>query len=72
MPAKDNAVFEGDGFLIALCGFEAIPLTQFHAEVRGDGNPVPALAAMCRPNDWIVTDCANGQAINLSAEEAAG
>jgi hypothetical protein len=37
-------------------------------EVRGDGNPIPALAALCVPNGWIAMNTADDSVIDLSAD----
>jgi hypothetical protein len=71
-PATERAEFEGDGFSLVLYGFEAQPLTAIHAEVRGDGNPVPVLAALCRPNGWLAVDDASGQPVEMAGTAAAG
>lgn len=71
-PATELAEFAGDRFSIVLYGFEAQPLAAIHAEVRGDGNPVPALAALCRSHAWVAVDDASGEPVDLGAAEAAG
>jgi hypothetical protein len=63
--ATEKAEFEGEGFSFVLYGFEAQPLTTIHAEVRGDGNPVAALAALCAPHGWLAVDAASGQHVDL-------
>jgi hypothetical protein len=70
-PATEQALFEGDGYSIELYGFEGQPLQMLLLEVRGDGNPMPALAAICRPNGWIVIDNASGKPVDLDAVTAA-
>src|SRR5262249_20586970 len=71
-PATERAEFDGDGFSVVLYGFEAEPLAAIHAEVRGDGNPVPVLAALCRPHGWVAIDDASGQPVELADAVAAG
>jgi hypothetical protein len=71
-PAAEQAEFEGDGFSLELYGFEAQPLSAIHANIRGNGNPVPVLAALCRPHDWLAIDDAGGKPIDLTGAEAAG
>ena len=71
-PAMEEAFFEGSDFSVALYGFEVRPLLCIHAEVRGNGNPLPALAALCQPNGWIAIDVASDQAIDLTADAAVG
>lgn len=72
MPAKVGAVFQGEHFTVSLYGFDAQPLVAFHADVRGDGNPVPLLAALCRPNDWIAIDNASDTPFDLAGPSAIG
>ncbi|HEV3383496.1 MAG TPA: hypothetical protein VG097_01710, partial [Gemmata sp.] len=55
--------FDGGEFSIQLYGFEAQPIPSVCVEVRGNGNPVPLLAAICIPNGWIATDGRDGQRI---------
>lgn len=69
--ATERAELEGDGFSILLYGFEAQPLTVIHADVRGQGNPLPVLTALCRPHGWLAIDNASGQPVELSGDEAA-
>jgi hypothetical protein len=71
-PATEQAEFEGDGFSVVLYGFEANPLSAIHAEVRGNGNPAPMLAALCRPHEWVAVDDASGQPVELAGAAAAG
>jgi|GEM_PF-3162297 len=71
-PATMQAVFNDDGCSLLLYRFEAQPLGAIHVEVRGGGNPVPVLAALCRPNGWVVVDDASGEPVELSGVAAAG
>lgn len=71
-PARVRAAFEGGGLSVLLYGFEARPLVALHAEVRGEGNPVPLLAALCRPSGWEAVDDATGRPVDLSGAAAAG
>lgn len=72
MPAKLGAVFQGDMFTVSLYGFEAVPMQMIHAEIRGDGNPVPVLAALCLPCGWVAVDDASGQTVDLAGATASG
>ena len=69
-PARVRAVLEENGVSVLLYGFEADPLVALHAEVRGDGDPVPILAAVCRPRGWIAVDDAAGQPVDLAGAAA--
>jgi hypothetical protein len=71
-PAVEQAEFEGDGFSIQLYGFGSCPLAAFHAELRGDGDPVPVLRALCVPNGWIAVDDSSGRPMERTSESAAG
>jgi hypothetical protein len=62
---------EGDGFSIRLFGFEGTPIGAVHAEVRGDGNPLEVLSALCFANAWVAVDDAIGKSIQLSSGAAA-
>jgi hypothetical protein len=57
---------------IRLYGFEAVPLTCVHAEVRGNGNPLPVLAAICRGNGWVVVESDGGTPVELAGATAPG
>jgi hypothetical protein len=69
-PARVQAVFEGDGLSVLVYGFEAAPLVALHVEVRGDGHPVPVLAALCRPNGWVADDDGTGRPVDLAGAAA--
>jgi hypothetical protein len=71
-PATERAEFEGEGFSVELYGFEANPLDAIHTNVRGSGDPVPVLAALCRPHGWVAIDDASGQPVDLAGADAAG
>ena len=71
-PAVEQADYDGESFSIRLYGFDQVPLVSVCAEIRGNGNPLPAIAALCRPNGWIAIDIANNQPVDLEAEAASG
>lgn len=71
-PATEQADYEGDGFSMRFYGFGAQPLRAVYAEVRGDGNPLLVLAALCRSNKWIVTDDTSGRPVDLDGAVAEG
>jgi hypothetical protein len=71
-PATLQADFEAGDFSMQFYGFESQPLRTIRVEVRGNGNPLPVLAALCKPNGWIAIDCATSQFIELAAAAAAG
>jgi hypothetical protein len=63
---KLEAGFEGEGFSIQFYA-EDSTLHSIGAEVRGEGNPLPALAALCVPNGWIVVDAGDKSVVDLSS-----
>lgn len=64
--------FESDDFSIRLYGFETVPVKAIHLEIRGNGNPLPFIAAICLPSGWIAVDCSNGQTLDFSSRSASG
>jgi len=60
------ANFEGEGFIIQFYAGDTPLLESVGAEVRGDGNPIPALAALCVPNGWGVVNVSDGSIVELS------
>jgi hypothetical protein len=70
LPATEQAEFEGDRLSLVLYGLDAQPLTALRAEVRGNGNPVPVLTALCVPNAWVAVDDATGNPIDLTGPAA--
>jgi hypothetical protein len=71
-PTTERAEYVGDRYTMVLYGFEAQPLCTINVELRGDGNPMPVLAALCRPNGWMAIDDTSRQALDLASDEAAG
>ena len=65
-PASLEADFDGGKFLIQFYGFEHQPLQKIYVDVRGNGNPLPALAALCMPNGWLAIDNASSKPIELT------
>ena len=64
--------FDAGEFSVRLYGFEAQPIAAVYVEVRGNGNPVPLLAAICIPNGWVAIDGTDGQPVDLAGEAANG
>jgi hypothetical protein len=69
-PRPLSAFFEGVGFTIEFAAENEPLIRSLSADVRGDGNPVPALTALCRPNGWAVINIANGAVVDLTANES--
>ena len=57
---------------IEFFGFENEPIRFFYADVRGNGNPIPALAAICLPNGWTAIDFSENKQIDLVSGDASG
>jgi hypothetical protein len=70
--SKLLGIFDAAELSMRLYGFEAQPIRSVCAEVRGNGDPLPLLAAICNPNGWCATDDRDGQQIDLTAESAKG
>lgn len=62
-----NADYEADGFSLQLYADDSPVLDSIGIEVRGNGNPLAALAELCLPNGWLAINVADGTEINLSA-----
>jgi hypothetical protein len=71
-PARVRAEFKSGEFSVSFYGLESEILCSVLAEVRGNGNPVSVLAALCLPNGWIVIDDASGRPVDLSGNSATG
>jgi hypothetical protein len=69
-PRQLNAIFEGRDFSIEFYANDEATIDAVGAEIRGNGNPVPALSALCIPNGWAVVNAADGAAVDLSSEES--
>ncbi|HEX5445729.1 MAG TPA: hypothetical protein VFW87_18015 [Pirellulales bacterium] len=67
-----TADFEGSDFSIQFYAEDRPRIEAVGAEVRGNGNPVPALAALCEDNEWAVVNVADGALLDLAAEDAPG
>jgi hypothetical protein len=70
--ARVRAECASGKFSISFYGLESEPLCSVLAEVRGNGNPVPVLAALCVPNGWIAIDDASGTPVDLSGGSPTG
>jgi hypothetical protein len=72
LPAKVGAMLSIDELVVSLYGFGAQPLLMIHAEFRGEGNPLPVLASLCKPNGWLAVDDASGERVDLTELEGSG
>ena len=63
---------DGDLSLRFYLGSKA-DVQKIDVEIRGDGNPLPVIAAICLRHGWIAVDAAyGGQPLDLSASQAPG
>jgi hypothetical protein len=65
-----NAEFEGGEFSIQFYAGDRSQIESIGVEVRGNGNPMPALAALCQPNGWAVINNADDTALDLAATDS--
>lgn len=65
-----NADFEDDALSIQFYAQDRPHIDAIGAEVRGNGNPIPALAALCLPNGWSAVNLADGALVDLTAKDA--
>ena len=66
-PRQLNADFEGNDFSIQFYAENEPQIRALGAEVRGEGNPIPPLAALCGANGWAVINIANDTVVDLAA-----
>lgn len=69
-PRQLNADFEGGDFSIQFYSANEPQIKALGVEVRGDGNPVPSLAALCESNDWVAIDNADQTVVDLTAKNS--
>ena len=58
-----EACFQGDGFQIEFSCADTEKIIELSANVRGDGDPLPALRRLCEGTDWIVFEDATGRSV---------
>lgn len=65
-------VLEGDGFSIEF-NFQAHgPVTGFMLHVRGGGDPITPIVAMCKLNGWAALDTSSGEFLDLAKPSVDG
>jgi hypothetical protein len=64
-----RGLYKGSGFTLEFF-FADGPISLFHVDVRGGGNPMPVLAELCRANGWLVKEPATGKVLDLTAPSA--
>lgn len=68
--AQLHADYEDGDLSIQFYADDRPQIEAVGVEVRGSGNPIPALAALCEPNGWAVVNVADGKPIDLTAKDA--
>jgi hypothetical protein len=62
-----EGIFTMDSLVIQFYAKDESVLYAMNAEVRGRGNPIPALSAICAPRGWVVVDDSQQSVVDLSA-----
>lgn len=62
-----EAFFEGDHFSIEFYCEDASEIDDLGANIRGTGDPLPALAAICLPNGWSAQNDVDRSLIDLAS-----
>ena len=70
-PRQLNADFKGGDFSIQFFAENEPHIKALGVEVRGEGNPVPSLAALCELNGWAVINNADDTVVDLAATNSA-
>ena len=70
-PRQLHADFDGGDFSIQFYSENEPRIKALGVEVRGEGNPVPPLAALCEPNGWAVINNADDTFVDLAATNSA-
>ena len=66
-----EAEFEAEDVSIQFYASHEPVLERVNGEVRGNGDPIPALAAICVKRGWSVIDSAEQSIVNLSSGSGA-
>lgn len=66
-----NAGFESGDLSIQFYTTDSPVIQEVGVEVRGRGNPIPALAALCTSNGWAAIENMTALPIDLSAADSA-
>jgi len=68
-----TAVYRSGGVILEIYGFkENDPVGSILVDVRGDGNPIPALKAICEPKGWTIVEMGeDGEFLDLSGPATA-
>jgi hypothetical protein len=65
-----EAIFEAENYIIQFYASSDDVLFCIDADVRGNGDPLSALAAVCRRHNWCVIDVATKTRIDINAAVA--
>ena len=65
-----EAEYEANDLSIQFYCTDEPVIRSINAEVRGNGNPVPILAAICTPRGWSVIDVSGNSVVDLTKAEA--
>jgi hypothetical protein len=69
-PATVQAVYEGIGFFIVFFFYDHKILSRIDLEIRGSGNPIPALHSVACHTGWLFYENASGTRLKLSDDDA--
>jgi len=65
-------VLEGDGYSIEFNLQESGEVDGFMLHVRGGGDPVSAIAGLCKAHRWVALDTSTGEFLDVNAPSHAG
>jgi hypothetical protein len=69
-PSSIQGDYEEDGLSLRLYLGCKPQITKMDIEIRGNGNPMPLIAAICLPNNWIALH--GDKILDLAADETEG
>jgi hypothetical protein len=67
----ERGLHEGDGFTLELFLGTKPVVDSLTADIRGDGNPLPALRQLCEPLGWCIREVGGGGLVEWHHEPAA-
>lgn len=72
VPSQSVARVEQGDLSMQLYGFDHETIRAIHVEVRGRGDPIPILAAICGPRGWLAVDDSSGRPVELGDASTSG
>jgi hypothetical protein len=69
-PSSIQGDYEKDGLLLRLYLGCKPQITKMDIEIRGNGNPMPLIATICLPNNWIASH--GDKILDIAADETEG